>query len=98
MEHTKEPWQFEGSSYVAAKFPGKRPNGEVFFNTRYRGVVDMTEEQDTANARRIVACVNACAGVTTEDLERSTGIALRLKGQEMIVVDTWGQPAPADQG
>jgi len=70
MEHTPEPWQFKDSSYVAAKFLGKRPNGEVFFNTRYRGVVDMTEEQDIANARRIVACVNACKGIDTERLER----------------------------
>ncbi len=43
-----------------------------------------------ANARRIVACVNACAGLSIEDLERSTGLTLRLDGKEMIVLDSWG--------
>jgi hypothetical protein len=33
--------------------------------------VDSRESEDCeANARRIVACVNACAGITTEDLEK----------------------------
>nr|WP_294864384.1 hypothetical protein [uncultured Pseudogulbenkiania sp.] len=32
--------------------------------------LDLTEEQQRANARRIVACVNACTGISTYALER----------------------------
>lgn len=36
------------------------------YGARYR---DIPEEVDEANARRIVACVNACEGILTERLE-----------------------------
>ncbi len=57
-EQTKEPWIYELPNV----------NFEGLIMGRHGGVVfdgDFTE----ANARRIVACVNACAGVPTEWLE-----------------------------
>ena len=61
MTHTKEPWEVLGSNFpqiVDAK-----------------GCVAMMAPDapmpiQIANAKRIVACVNACAGITTEALEK----------------------------
>ena len=58
MSHTPEPWIFAvADDFYCGSIMG-RHGGEVFDG-------DFTE----ANARRIVACVNACAGVHTEILE-----------------------------
>ena len=73
IKHTPEPW-------IAV--PGKRHDPEVIITTQYRldqskgeicGMdVEFTGphgDEQKANARRIVACVNACAGIDTELLE-----------------------------
>ena len=62
MEHTKEPWSYDGHSGIAAV-------GSDQFNGGYFTAEVMGPDKD-ANARRIVACVNACAGIPTEELER----------------------------
>lgn len=36
-----------------------------------RAYVELTQEQQRTNARRIVACVNACEGLSTENLEEN---------------------------
>lgn len=54
-EHTSEPWKF---SETRVYFPGIQGG----FDLRY-----CPAPRD--NARRIVACVNACKGYSTEDLE-----------------------------
>lgn len=67
MSHTKEPWS------VFSK------NGVVeIWDTTKKAVIGWTgfdstrvKEDAETNARRIVACVNACAGIPTADLERS---------------------------
>jgi uncharacterized protein YbaR (Trm112 family) len=58
MEHTKEPW------HVLNIFahPEIRNKEDEFILALYRG-------ERIANARRIVACVNACEGIQTEFLE-----------------------------
>lgn len=83
MSHTKEPWTFGGSP-VSGKDDLLRifkesvdvhvgPIGEYFCEVatidglRIAFIAGPTGEE---NARRIVACVNACAGINTEDLER----------------------------
>lgn len=60
--HTPEPWIFEA--------PDADHEG-IIIGRRGGAVVDgdFTE----ANARRIVACVNACAGIETYALELMTG-------------------------
>lgn len=62
MKHTKEPWKtYKGNTH------------EIFANDG--DVIASSEEchighrEAEANAKRIVACVNACAGITNEALE-----------------------------
>lgn len=63
-QHTPEPWAwFEtedgAASCVAEGMAVARCNVHDPFG------------QDAINARRIAACVNACAGISTEDLEHT---------------------------
>ena len=54
QQHTPEPWAF-----------GEDNDGWYVEKDRDQFVYGLTE----ANARRIVACVNACAGISTESME-----------------------------
>jgi len=54
-EHTKEPWTSDECGNIGA--------GEPEY------ILGMVSELPEANAKRIVACVNACAGMTNEELE-----------------------------
>lgn len=65
MEYTPEPWK-QGTTRIGVRFHVMEPN--------YGCIADMNglPEQSEANARRIVACVNACSGVPTEVLEGVT--------------------------
>ena len=63
MSHTKEPW----------KVSSRRETFIINLNSAYTEVIaqcyfldNKTEEE---NAKRIVACVNACEGITNEALE-----------------------------
>ena len=66
MKHTVEPWSYHrtngspttGMHMIAGGKPG------YLAEVRDCGSGDVGQ-----NARRIVACVNACAGVTTDELE-----------------------------
>lgn len=58
MSHTKEPWIYE--------LPDADHEG-IIIGRRGGAVVDGEFSDD--NARRIVACVNACAGIPNEVLE-----------------------------
>ena len=70
-EHTKEPWEYrlhnpEGgnqSLYIEAPRDGRCSDGVAEIIPRGKGKLG---EPD---ARRIVACVNACQGIPTEALE-----------------------------
>jgi len=65
-EHTKEPWRIDKYDAIIA-------GGETL-NIGATVSIPMgsgeRKDRGMANARRIVACVNACAGVETEWLER----------------------------
>lgn len=71
-EHTKEPWTY---GHVGDDFwIGDNSDG---LNNLARVYWDMGEiPEGRANARRIVACVNACSGIKTEDLEALSGTAI----------------------
>jgi hypothetical protein len=58
-EHTKEPW-IADSHYVITE--GHTPIAYCNHTDAYDGI-------GAANAKRIVACVNACAGIATGHLE-----------------------------
>lgn len=64
MNHTPEPWVV-GTNFgcIHKGLPdGRRINGALV-------ICQGNNDQANANARRIVACVNACAGIPTETLE-----------------------------
>lgn len=58
-KHTPEPWRQEGLTILCA-------DGHIIF--RMDVSFYLPEERKEA-ARRIVACVNACAGIPTDQLE-----------------------------
>lgn len=62
-EHTKEPWVCNENEYDEYIWG---PNREMIAESRGTGGCIPQFE----NRRRIVACVNACAGISTEKLER----------------------------
>lgn len=65
MKHTKEPWEAKADpSYygIVSEICAMEK-----FIASLGGVCSPDEVE--ANARRIVACVNACAGITNEALE-----------------------------
>lgn len=66
MKHTKEPWEFVRDK----SYKGWEEDDETYiiFPVERDGVRigDLFNE---ANAKRIVACVNACEGIDTKDLD-----------------------------
>ena len=63
MNHTKEPWEYGQFSDTLRV---KTEDEEIArLSLRYYGL----DNKAPANAQRIVACVNACAGITNEVLE-----------------------------
>lgn len=62
MQHTPEPWIVSGSIRIESEHEhGSVNDGWI--------IGDMCGSDAKANARRIVACVNSCAGIGNEDLE-----------------------------
>ncbi len=69
MEHTPEPWNVI-EFYMSGERIGVEPKeGDMigFFHDK--------SERTKANARRIVACVNACKNIPTDVLESDPNIA-----------------------
>ena len=70
MEHTKTPWKVENDCEI-------KESGGLYVATAHHSRFINSEEQK-ANARRIVAAVNATAGITTEELEFAIEENIRL--------------------
>jgi hypothetical protein len=71
VAHTPEPWRVEEDEdgvFVAGPY-GYRGNPDDFRVIIEDAAADPDDPEIMANARRIVACVNACAGIPTEALE-----------------------------
>lgn len=68
MNHTKEPWRITQLDRVIADCMGK-VNDDYF-------IADCFGPDAKANARRIVACVNACSLIPTEWLEENGAYAI----------------------
>lgn len=75
IEHTPEPWKWhaqgEANEYCLLTHDGRwviafRQNGEL------------TDDRQKANARRIVACVNACKGIPNEQLEMDSAAFINV--------------------
>ena len=71
MQHTKEPWVEIETECDVIEITNDERNGLVVpiakVSTGFNGQVGIEQE---ANARRIVACVNACEGIPTGVLEK----------------------------
>lgn len=63
-EHTKEPWRISQYGNVVAG-----DNNNFTNEVRVKGFTLSSGKTCEDNARRIVACVNACEGIPTEVLE-----------------------------
>lgn len=64
-KHTQEPWQVRGADYAVTAFCKETEQHEpIALPLNFGGYAETP-----ANARRIVACVNACEGIGTETLE-----------------------------
>jgi hypothetical protein len=65
-KHTPGPWVYIGNGDIVAKSEkycgGEKDIASVFLTRN---------DEDEANARRIVACVNACEGLPTKWLEKN---------------------------
>jgi hypothetical protein len=61
MEHTKEPWSYDYEPGYCGELIGT--DGTM--------VCSFADEPNEANARRIVACVNACTDIPTAMLDRA---------------------------
>jgi hypothetical protein len=101
MEHTPTPWKVYNSTDVFTDLGQANRQGIHADKTTAWHIADcsvgktlvdgdlveLSFKEAQANARRIVACVNACEGVETENLER--GI-IKQMGEE------WNENHPAE--
>lgn len=74
-DHTPEPWRVDSGKDYYTK--GLHICGDADNETNGAGIAgiwdgrdELPESVQEANARRIVACVNACAGIPTVALEK----------------------------
>ena len=64
MNHTKEPWHaIQNPEWENADYRISNKDNDKWAN------FNQIAYANEANAKRIVACVNACAGITNEALE-----------------------------
>ena len=62
MSHTKEPWRIDPRAAM-------RIVASEDTNVALSACSGLAKDEWEDNARRIVACVNACAGIDTDELE-----------------------------
>jgi len=83
MKHTKEPWKTDSQSgIIFGKSIGgcqMKESSHMVAQMRGWGHLKYLGEQEAfeiqiANAERIVACVNACEGITNYSLESENGL------------------------
>jgi hypothetical protein len=91
MAHSKEPWRVpvDNEGRRATWIVSSEDDGTVEYmypETRkfYQGEL-VAESMSADDARRIVACVNFCAGITTDELEAllADGWTALKKGREL---------------
>ena len=70
-EHTKEPWFTVETEYDVIEITNADRNGVIVPIAKVStGYVNQVGIEQESNARRIVACVNVLAGVSTDHLEQ----------------------------
>jgi len=90
MKYTPEPWHIFEENGKPDFHPGIDAENMTIVlwgdEDEFEGVRGETPEQAIANARRIVACVNACKNISTDRLEKmvpgTLANLLTLKGKK----------------
>lgn len=86
-KHTPEPWSAGVSKYKGELHFTAVPVGNEGKITALCGLAGANDEDESiANARRIAACVNACAGMTNEQIDNVcmiSGSLLNRFGEQM---------------
>jgi len=72
-DHTPEPWYTEERGIIGSRHPEWRQLWTINLGDSGR---HFTRELDEANARRVVACINALEGAATEDLEQAVALGI----------------------
>ncbi len=71
MEHTREPWVYHsGMIWKPERKDNQMSEDDIPIARMARETSGTIPTERDANARRIVACVNACKGHSTEMLKR----------------------------
>lgn len=79
-KHTPEPWKLYRNDQSVGDAVG-----HAVCDVWPRGDDKIASEEGKANARRIVACVNACRGLPTDEMEKS-GLASAF-GNQMLELE-----------
>lgn len=69
MNHSPEPWGCHDQGTPSPTICKERGDGSCHEIAELTGCQGMSHEELLANGDRIVACVNACAGIPTEKLQ-----------------------------
>lgn len=93
-KHTPEPWIIGKINHKKQRvdIDSRSPENRLGYDyweglARTYGCEDESDvgsEVMVANARRIVACVNACAGISTDALERSKSLEDFMRSMKVI--------------
>ena len=78
MSHTPEPWSYDLSDGCDLRIYSET-NSNIVYGCGCCG----SPNCEDADARRIVACINACAGISTEQLECPGGNVAKVAGRLM---------------
>ena len=91
-EHTPEPWALVSEAWYLNRQPaivGRNDGGyAVALMAPWDPAVSGAVDRRVANGRRIVACVNACAGISTEALESDYVKSLVSFAHKVTALDT----------
>lgn len=68
--HTPEPWTYVPDEYNEGDLAELCAGGSIMADDYFIAAIHMDVPGYEANARRIVACVNACKGISTDVLEK----------------------------
>lgn len=85
MSHTSEPWSIHDNGVYIELCGNNEKIGDVCASKYHRDEDENEVDFSRDNARRIVACVNACAGLSTDDLEKSGLIS--AVGNELLLIE-----------
>lgn len=85
VKHTPEPWVIDEREELSTNFYSDDVTGSVIGGCPAYNLAPRPLAERQANARRIVACVNACRGLPTDELEQKGLVA--AVGTQLLAAD-----------